>query len=140
MLADDTSPGLLAMKSAHVTDAELNVLQALWQRGPSAIRQLTDELYGEGNPSHYATVKKLLERLEAKGIVRRDRTGPVHRFEAIIGRDELIERRLHEVARTFCRGSLAPLLSQLVRLQSLSKEQRDELRRLIDDADRPEQD
>ena len=51
----------------ELPDAELAVLQQLWERGPATIRQLTDALYPEGTDAYYATVQKLLERLEAKG-------------------------------------------------------------------------
>src|SRR5206468_5487882 len=50
-----------------VPDAELAVLRELWDKGPESIRQLTDALYPGGSDAHYATVQKLLERLEAKG-------------------------------------------------------------------------
>ena len=78
-------------------DAELAVLQTLWERGPSTIRQLTDALYPSGSDAHYATVQKLLDRLEAKSCVRRDRSSWAHVFEARMNRDELIGRRLEAV-------------------------------------------
>ena len=84
--------------AAEVTDAELAVLQALWDRGPATIRQLTDRLYPAGSASCYATVQKLLERLEGKAFVKRDRSGAVHAFSARVCRDELIGRRLRTVA------------------------------------------
>ncbi len=51
-----------------VTDAELAVLQTLWDRGRSTIRQITELLYQDGSDASYATVQKLLERLQEKGI------------------------------------------------------------------------
>jgi predicted transcriptional regulator len=118
--------------AAEVTDAELAVLQALWDRGPATIRQLTDRLYPAGSASCYATVQKLLERLEAKAFVRRDRSGSVHEFAARVCRDELIGRRLRTVAEKLCGGSLAPLLTHLVRAEKLSASERAELRELMD--------
>src|SRR5262249_44786333 len=104
----------MARPAQDVTDAELTVLQGLWDRGPATIRQLTDGTYPEGGASRFATVQKLLERLEAKGFVRRDRGGEVQVFEAAVGRDELIGRRLRAVAAQLCGGSLTPLLTHLV--------------------------
>src|SRR2546425_7906363 len=63
----------MARTSQDVTDAELAVLQALWEQGPAPIRRLTETLYPRGSAAHYATVQKLLERLESKRWVRRDR-------------------------------------------------------------------
>ena len=97
-----------------VTDAELALLQALWDEGPATIRRLVERVYDQEGTSVYATVQKLLERLEAKGCVVRDRSEPVHVFAAAIGRDELIGRRLRAVADSLCGGSLTPLLTQLV--------------------------
>lgn len=119
-----------------VTEAELAILQTLWDRGPATIRQLVDEVYGQDGVSVYATVQKLLERLESKGFVERDRSGSVHVFRAAVGREELIGRRLRAVADTLCGGSLAPLLTQLVQAEPLSEEDRRELRALIDGLDR----
>jgi predicted transcriptional regulator len=118
-----------------VTDAELGVLQALWDGGPAPIRRLTDALYPQGGVAQYATVQKLLERLEAKGYVRRDRSASVHVFAAAVGRDELIGRRLRTLADKLCGGSLTPLLSHLLQSGPLSDAERRSLRDLIDQLD-----
>ena len=119
-----------------VPDAELAVLQALWERGPSTIRQLADTLYPSGTDAHYSTVQKLLDRLESKGCVSRDRSSWAHVFEATMDRDELIGRRLQAVAEKLCGGSLTPLLTNLVRSKRLTPKERREIRRLMDELDR----
>jgi predicted transcriptional regulator len=119
-----------------VTDAELAVLQALWDQGEATIRQLTDGLYPGGNEVHYATVQKLLERLEDKGHVVRDRSRHAHRFRARTDRDALVGRRLRAMAEKLCGGLMAPLLTHLVRAEALSARERRELRQLIDELDR----
>src|SRR5437588_525708 len=126
----------MARTPQDVTDAELAVLQVLWDEGPATIRRLTDALYPGGGAAQYATVQKLLDRLEAKGCVRRDRTGPAHTFSAALGRDELIGRRLRDVAEKLCGGSLTPLLTHLVRTRRLTADERRELRSLIDGLER----
>ncbi len=119
-----------------VTDAELSLLEALWDLGPATIRQLVEQVYRRNGPSMYATVQKLLDRLEAKGCVTRDRSAPVHVFAAGIKRDELIGRRLRAVADSLCGGSLSPLLTHLVEGRGLSVAERRELRSLSDRLDR----
>ena len=119
--------------SGHdVTDAELAVLQALWERGSATIRQLTDALYPGGSVAQYATVQKLLERLEAKGCTRRDRGPWPHVFTATVDRDDLIGRRLRAVAEKLCGGSLTPLLTHLIAVERLGPTERAELRALLD--------
>jgi predicted transcriptional regulator len=119
-----------------VTDAELSVMQALWDGGEATIRRLTDLLYPGGGDAHYATVQKLLERLEDKGHVVRDRSSHAHRFRARTSRDVLVGRRLREMAQKLCGGLMAPLLTHLVRAETLSARERQQLRDLIDELDR----
>jgi predicted transcriptional regulator len=119
-----------------VTDAELAILQVLWDRGSCTIRQLADELYPGGSDVHYATVQKLLERLEDKEHVARDRSGHAHRFRALTDRDTLVGQRLRTVAEKLTGGMMAPLLTHLVRAEALSRTEREQLRALIDELDR----
>jgi len=119
-----------------VTEAELAVLQVLWAQAPASIRQITDQLYPAGRAAHYATVQKLLERLEGKGYVHRDRRSAVHVFAAALDRDDLIGRKLQSVAEQLCGGSWTPLLSNLVQGSRLSARDRKALRQLIEDLDR----
>lgn len=120
------------MPSRHVTDTELALLRELWKRGPSTIRELTDRLYPDGAHSHYATVQSLLDRLEAKECVSREKDGRVNVFTATVSRTELVARRLRATADALCDGSLAPLLSQLVRATNPTREETEALERLID--------
>jgi predicted transcriptional regulator len=94
---------------------------------------LTDLLYPEGTGSQYATVQKLLDRLEAKGCVGRDREVWPHVFRATVAREELIGRRLQATADKLCDGSLAPLLTHLVRRSELTADERQSLRSLLDE-------
>jgi predicted transcriptional regulator len=105
----------------------------IWDSGPCSIRSITDVLYPDGRAAQYATVQKLLERLEAKGCVRRDRSNAVHVFAAAIDRDELIGRKLQTVAQKLCGGSWTPLLTHLVQNRKLSAEDRQALRALIEE-------
>jgi predicted transcriptional regulator len=126
----------MARTPQDVTDAELAVLQVLWDQGAATRRQITDVLYPGGGPAHYTTVQKLLERLEAKHFVSRQRGGSVRTFTAAIGREELISRRLRDVAEKLCGGSLTPLLINLVRTESLSERELRDLQDLINDLGR----
>jgi BlaI family transcriptional regulator, penicillinase repressor len=122
-------------RNPDVTEAELALLQALWDDGPATIRQLVERVYRQTGASVYATVQKLLDRLEVKGCVERDRRGAVHVFRAAINRDELIGRRLRAVADSLCGGSLSPLLTHLVEGRGLSEKERRELRALVEKLD-----
>lgn len=119
-----------------VSDRELAVLQVLWDRGPATISQLTAELFPEGTDANYASVQVYLNRLEAKGHVRRDRSGHAHVFHAITGREALVGQRLRVVAEQLCGGLMGDLLTHLVKAETLTEQERRELRKLMDELDR----
>jgi predicted transcriptional regulator len=116
-----------------VTDAELAILELLWDQGPASVRHLAEQLYQKSSASQHATVQKLLERLEGKGCVRRDRGTWPHTFAAAIERSDLIGRQLQQTADKLAGGSLQPLLTHLVKTGRLSAEDRQSLRSLLDD-------
>jgi BlaI family transcriptional regulator, penicillinase repressor len=123
---------------ANVADAELKLLQVLWDRGRSTTRELTELAYGGSRseqiaPAQIATVQKLLQRLEAKGLVRRDRSEHVHGFEAAISRTEFAGNQLEQMAGRLTYGSLVPFLTHLVAANKLSKAERDQLRSLLEE-------
>ena len=119
----------------NVTDAEWAVLQLLWDKGPATVRRLTEVLYPRGGPSEYATVHKLLERLETKGYVLRGRSGGVYVFRAAIDRDAVLGQQLETLVNKMCGGSLQPLLTNLVRAKHLKPAELRELLELVDRLD-----
>ncbi|HEY4310727.1 MAG TPA: BlaI/MecI/CopY family transcriptional regulator [Pirellulales bacterium] len=115
------------------TGAELKVLEALWENGEAAIRELRDALYPAGGESKFATVQKLLTRLAEKGLVRRRKEGASWLFSPLIGRDDLIGGELRRLAESLGGSSMAPLLTCLVETGELTAKERAHLRRLLDE-------
>ena len=126
----------MARTPQDVTGAELSVLQALWELRTATVRELTERLYSEGTSALNATVQKLLERLEAKKCVKRNRKTWPHRFSATVNRDVLIARQLQTTADKLCQGDIHPLLTSLVQARGLTAEHRKSLRGLLDELDR----
>lgn len=126
----------MARNLPNVTDAEWSVLQLLWEKGPETVRQLADVLYPRGGPSEYATVHKLLERLESKGYVRRERSGGVFVFRAAVDRDDVIGSQLETLVERMCGGSLQPLLSNLIRVKRLKPDELKDLLALVESLDK----
>ena len=119
----------------RVTETELQILDLLWDRPAQTIRSLCEAIYEDAAPSRYATVRSLLERLEKKGWVQRDRSGYKHLFSAARNRSDFIGRQIQGVADAVCQGSVAALLGQLAQSGSLTAKDRRQLRRLIDAED-----
>jgi predicted transcriptional regulator len=121
--------------SPNITDAEWAILECLWDEGPLSVRQLADDLYPKGGASEYATVHKLLERLEAKKYVERHRAGGVYLFQAVMPRDDVIGRQLETLVDKMYGGSLQPLLMNLVRVKKLTAQELRDLLALVDNLD-----
>jgi BlaI family penicillinase repressor len=119
----------------EITDTELSLLTELWQRPSATVQELTEALYGNTAPALLATVRKLLDRLEAEKCVTRDRTKWPHHYRAILKREDLVGKRLQEAADELFDGDLAPLLTYLVRSEKLTPEDREKLRKLLDELD-----
>ena len=120
---------------SHVTETELQILDCLWGQPEQSIRTLCEAIYGDTTPSRYATVQSLLDRLDKKGWVTRNRSGQKHLFRASRDRSDFIGQQIQSVADAVCDGSVAALLGQLAQSRSLSARDRKELRRLIEGDD-----
>jgi predicted transcriptional regulator len=119
----------------EITDTELSLLNELWQRPSATVQELTEALYGNTQAALLATVRKLLDRMEAKGCVTRDRGRWPHHYSAAVKREELAGNRLQAAANEFYDGDLAPLLTNLVRSQRLTAKDREDLRKVLDELD-----
>jgi predicted transcriptional regulator len=126
----------MALPRPDVTDAELAVLKELWSLGPSTIRELVDRLYPGGTTAHYATVQKLLERLERKRCVKRRGRGRANEYRAAVEVGDLIDHTLRGAAARLCDGSLTPLLTHLATASRLKTDEVEELKRLVRRLDR----
>jgi predicted transcriptional regulator len=122
----------MARPRQDVTEGELAILELLWDRKTASTRQIVDALHPGGGAGRYATVQKQLERMEAKGLVTRDRSYFQHLFSAAVDREQLAGERLRTVLDKLCEGSLVPLVSHLVRTRPLTPEERQALRELIE--------
>ena len=116
----------------RVADAELAVLKLLWEWQPLTAREMAESLYGSASVSNIGTVQKLLQRLEGKRLVRRDRRSYAHRFSATVTRSAYAGQQLEHMAESLTDGSITPFITHLVEARRLSKRERDEIRRLLD--------
>jgi predicted transcriptional regulator len=121
----------MTMKLDRITDGELSILQVLWLRGEATSREITTALHEEVTDPKMASVQKLIERLEAKGCVQRDRSERAHRFRPLVSDEQYLRSRLQALADRLCNGTLAPLVTTLLRSKGLSRSEREQLRKLV---------
>jgi predicted transcriptional regulator len=114
------------------TDAELSILRVLWQRGPSTVRQVFEEL-NQTQSTGYTTFLKLMQIMVEKGLLKRDDTERSHVFEATLAEEET-QRQLvgHLLERAFS-GSARKLVLQALSAKKATREELAEIRKLLDE-------
>lgn len=127
-----TDRGRSEPEPAQLSEAESEVLAALWELESATVRQVNELLQNRGKQWAYTTVQTLLQRLEDKGCVTRDTTEFAHLYRASVSRDEILLRRLEGVAERFCGGLTAPLILALVRGRRYSPKEIRQFRDLLD--------
>lgn len=114
------------------TDSELAILQVLWQNGPSTVRQVYDHL-SQGRDLGYTTALKLMQIMHEKGLLSRTEDGRSHVYSALLTEEEAQRDLLNRFVDTAFRGSALKLVMQALGDGKASKQELDEVRRLLDD-------
>ncbi len=121
------------MNPPTLANAELAVMGLLWEQEPVTARHIREQLYPRASKAQHGTVQRLLQRLEDKGFVERDRSLPVHLFSAAVSRDEYACGQLETLADKLTGGSLAPLITHLMQEKKISRAEVSKLRKILSD-------
>ena len=116
---------------ATLTDREWKVLSALWAGGPQTLGQVLDRLAEDTGWSR-TTVHTYLTRMMGKNLVTADGHSP-KRYAAALTREECAAREERSLMDRAYGGSAGKLAAAFLRSASLTREERDELRRLLDE-------
>jgi BlaI family penicillinase repressor len=109
------------MALPRLTKLELRIMDALWSRGASSVREV-QEAFPEKDRPAYTTVQTMVYRLEVKKAVRRVRKiGNAHIFEAVVSRRSA-QRRLIDELLSFFGGSSQPVVAHLIETGKLTLE------------------
>jgi predicted transcriptional regulator len=126
------------MKST-LANSELAIMDLLWEKTKLTARQIREALYPEATKAQHGTVQKLLQRLEDKDFVVRDRSQFVHMFMARITRQEYTASQLESLASKLTAGSFAPLITHLVETSKISDEEIEKIRDILDEYKKSEE-
>ena len=109
------------MPKPRLTRLELQIMDALWARGASSVREI-QEAFPEKNRPAYTTVQTMVYRLETKKAIRRvKKIGNAHIFDAAISRDGA-QRRLIDELLSFFGGRTQPVMAHLIETGKLTLE------------------
>lgn len=113
------------------TDREAELMEVLWDRGPSTVAEVREAL---ADDLAYTTVLTMLRTLEAKGFIEHTGEGRAHRYSALVERDAARQSALRDLSRKLFKGSASLLLTHLVSDNKLSATEVRRIRTLLDEA------
>lgn len=119
-------------QKSTVTETEFAILNVLWERGPTTVREIVEAIYEKHEHSLHASVKSLLQRLADKKLVVCQKQGASHQFSATVEREAFVAQQLQSLADNNFSGSLMPLLATLVDNVKLSRKDRDAIHKIIE--------
>jgi predicted transcriptional regulator len=114
----------------HFTDREIDVMQVLWDQGPSVVAEVRASLKDE---LAYTTVLTILRTLESKGYVGHEEEGRGHRYYAKVRQQAAQDSALRHITSKLFKGSAELLLTRLVSDRKLSPEALGRMRKLLAD-------
>jgi predicted transcriptional regulator len=118
------------------TESELEILQVLWQHGPSTVRFVNDTLNERrGGEIGYTTTLKLLQLMHEKGIVARDDSNRTHVYRAALREQETQGMLIDRLLEAAFGGSALKLVQQALGNRKTSREELDQIRNLLDNID-----
>lgn len=125
------------MPTPKLSRLELRIMQTLWTKGPSSIRELQEAFPEEERPA-YTTVQTVVYRLEFKKAVRRtEKISNAHVFEAMVSRSSAQNRMIDELVALFG-GQTLPIVTHLIDSGKLTPEEVREARKALWSATRKE--
>jgi predicted transcriptional regulator len=113
-------------QSATLTEAELRLMEVLWQRGPSTVQQVLDALPGE-RPLAYNSVLTTIRILEKKGYLAHAKDGRAHVYAPLVERSEATRSEVRHLVQRLFRDSHELLVLNILEDSDLKQ---DELQRL----------
>ena len=114
------------------TKSELEILQVLWQNGPSTVRFVNDQLNANKREVQYTSTLKLMQIMAEKGLLKRDESNMKHIYSAAHEEDKTKGFLLERFVDSMYNGSAGKLMMQLLGSKKTSKKELDEIRELLD--------
>lgn len=119
------------MTFTSLANAELAVMELLWEQTGLTARRIRETLYPDASKAQHGTVQRLLQRLEDKGFVTRDKSLPVHLFSAVFSREAYASGQLESLTAKLTGGSIAPLITHLIEQEKIKPEEIKRLREIL---------
>lgn len=118
------------MPKAQLTRLELQMMQVLWENGPSTVQMVQENLSGERLA--YTTVQTMLNILQRKGKVKRKLLGKAYEYRPVLSRDKALREAASDMLDRVFGGSVETLLMSLVKSNQLDADKLARVQKLIE--------
>ncbi len=119
------------MKGAKLGKVQLQIMQVLWEKGHASAREITGAM-NHGEPIAHSTVQTLLRQLEAKGAVSHQRRERTFVFSPLVNEASVARTEIRRLTERLFRGSPGGLMAYLLKEESISRDELNEIKRLIE--------
>lgn len=117
--------------NSGLSENEWYIMQVLWEKSPSTLREICDALKASKGWTKYA-VSSFLKRMLEKGAITVEDGGKVKAYSALWRREETIQEETHSILDRVYHGDLLLMVSNAVKEQKLSREEIEELKKMLD--------
>jgi BlaI family penicillinase repressor len=121
----------MALKPPRPTEAELTILQALWEAGPNSVRKIL-QILNKKKPTGYTTALKMLQIMTEKGLVDRDETVRPQVYRARYSQEQTQRRLLGDLLHRAFGGSVKSLVLQALATKKSSAAELDAIEKVLD--------
>jgi len=125
-------------KSPHFTDAELRLMEVLWNKSSATVSDVLEAMKARP-PLAYSTVITTLRILETKGYVKHTKEGRAFTYQPLIGRHEARQSAVSQLLQRLFEGSPELLMASLFEDRKISAAELQRLRKLIDESKHKEE-
>jgi BlaI family transcriptional regulator, penicillinase repressor len=118
-------------KTPTLTEAELRIMNVLWQRGAATVQQILDDLPNRP-PLAYNSVLTTVRILERKGYLGHVKDGRAHVYEPLIGRQDATRSEIRHLVSRFFRNSHEALVLNILEDDEIADEELERLRKMLE--------
>ena len=121
-------------KSSTLTDAELRLMDVLWERGSATVGDVAGALDG-GQPLAYSTVLTTLRILEQKGYINHTKEGRAFVYHPVVERGDALRNAVKNLANRFFNSSPELLVLNIIEQEKIDLEELTRLKRLVEESE-----
>ena len=120
------------MSPPKPTEGELEILQVIWEHGPSTVRFVNDQLSKQKQRVGYTTTLKLMQIMTDKQLLDRDTSGKTHIYSSAVSQQKTQQQLINKLMDTAFGGSAMKLVMQALGNKKSTRDEINEIRAFLD--------